>query len=166
MYSAFCMDATDFGKMRRQGSRASEVVQNTSFIGGADVDDVIPSHIACKSPLLISYRSWFVSALDQIPREVVDICLRPRRFCTGPCELLGFPFANCRFFFHSRYSFGAIKRLLVSSIDRGSGAWVRPEIRAMRTERSKSKFEAGIKGRFETDDASQNKKLASWQGEI
>ena len=47
-------------KMRRQQSRASEVVQNTSFIGGADVDKVIPS--SCRSLLFTSCRSWRFSA--------------------------------------------------------------------------------------------------------
>ena len=45
---------------RRPRSQASDIAQNqnTSFMGGADVDRVILSRISCKNPLLLSCRSW------------------------------------------------------------------------------------------------------------
>jgi hypothetical protein len=168
MCSAFCVDATDLGKKCGDSGRGP---QRLSRIPASLVArmltmlfcHIFPIRVSCSFPVEVGSSALLRPC--QIPREVVDICVRPRRFCTrrfggGACELSGFPFVNCRFCFHSRYYFEATKRLLASSINLGSGAWVRSEMRAMRTERSRLMFEAGINGRFETDDASAEQKIS------
>ena len=77
-------------KMRRQWSRASEVVQNTSFIGGADVDEVISSHISCKSLLFTSCRSWFFRALASRGRSLISVS-GPEGFALGGMSAFGLP---------------------------------------------------------------------------